>query len=219
MTDEGVELIREFEGFRAEAYRDPVGIWTIGYGHTSMAGPPNVKPGLVMTRAEADDILKRDVEKFAVGVRKSLTRQISPLQFSALVSFAYNVGLDGFRKSSVLKAVNAGDDDAVPRRLGLWVKASGQTLPGLVRRRAAEAALFVSKRKVPDTRVPDTPVPKPVTQSKTAFAVFTAILLILLQFAAKTFGVVLGIVAAVAVLLLLVFILHERLLKLKDEVL
>jgi lysozyme len=148
-----------------------------------------------------------------------LTRQISPLQFSALVSFAYNVGLDGFRKSSVLKAVNAGDDDAVPRRLGLWVKASGQTLPGLVRRRAAEAALFVSKRKVPDTRVPDTPVPKPVTQSKTAFAVFTAILLILLQFAAKTFGVVLGIVAAVAVLLLLVFILHERLLKLKDEVL
>lgn len=144
MTDEGLALIRRFEGFRSEAYRDAVGVWTIGYGHTSMAGAPEVIPGLRITSAEGAAILARDVQTFADGVEASLRVRLSDQQFSALVSFAFNVGLGNFRRSSVLKAVNAGDFDAVPRRLNLWVKAGGRTLPGLVRRRAAEGAMFAA---------------------------------------------------------------------------
>jgi lysozyme len=142
LTREGIALIKRFEGFRGRAYRDAVGVWTIGYGHTSMAGPPEVKPGMAIDRAEAAAILDRDVAMFAEGVRRLIARPLSDPQFSALVSFAYNVGLGNFRKSSVLAAVNAGSPDAVARRLQLWVKAGGRTLPGLVKRRAAEAALF-----------------------------------------------------------------------------
>ncbi len=142
LTTEGLDLIKRFEGFRANAYRDPAGIWTIGYGHTSAAGAPEVAEGMEISRDEAARILARDVDNFAAGVRKLLTRELSDRQFSALVSFAYNVGLAGLQGSSVLKAANAGNVAAVSRRLQLWVKAGGQVLPGLVKRRAAEAALF-----------------------------------------------------------------------------
>src|SRR5262245_17770828 len=125
MTQEGLALIKRFEGYRAEAYRDAAGIWTIGYGHTSMAGTPHVVAGLKVTRSEAADILKSDVDVFAEGVRKLVTAELSDTQFSALVSFAYNVGLGNLRSSSVLKAVNAQEFDQVPRRLALWVKAGG----------------------------------------------------------------------------------------------
>lgn len=151
MTEEGLALIRRFEGFRAQAYRCPAGIWTIGYGHTSNAGPPRVSPGMEMSEAEARRVLAADVERFAAEVRAALTREVSPQQFSALVSFAFNVGTAAFRTSSVLRAVNAGDFGAVPGRLGLWVKAMGKTLPGLVRRRAAEAQMF-SAAAAPRTR-------------------------------------------------------------------
>jgi lysozyme len=144
MTEEGLALIRHFEGFRAEAYRCPAGVWTIGYGHTAEAGPPAVKPGMRMSEAEARAVLARDVDAFASAVRAGLTREVSPRQFSALVSFAFNVGTGAFARSSVLKAVNEGRLDAVPGRLKLWVKARGRVLPGLVRRRAAEAAMFAA---------------------------------------------------------------------------
>jgi lysozyme len=144
MTDEGLALIRHFEGYREKAYRDAVGVWTIGYGHTAMAGPPVVRAGQVISRAEAADILARDVAVFARGVSAAVNVPLSDQQFSALVSFAYNVGLRGFRTSRVLRAVNAGDFAAVPRHLNLWVKAGGRTLPGLVRRRAAEGAMFAA---------------------------------------------------------------------------
>jgi lysozyme len=144
MTEEGLALIRRFEGFRGEAYRCPAGVWTIGYGHTSQAGPPRVVAGMRMSEAEARDVLARDVAGFARAVERAVTREISPQQFSALVSFTFNVGPQAFSRSSVLRAVNDGDFDAVPERLKLWVKARGRTLPGLVRRRAAEAELFAS---------------------------------------------------------------------------
>jgi lysozyme len=149
VTEEGLALIRRFEGFRAGAYRCPAGVWTIGYGHTAAAGPPEVKPGMRVSEAGARAILARDVERFAAEVRAALTREITPAQFSALVSFAYNVGASAFRRSSVLRAVNTGDFAAVPERLKLWVKADGRVLPGLVRRREAEAVLFDSKASAP----------------------------------------------------------------------
>ncbi len=149
VTQEAIDLIKHFEGFRANAYHDATGILTIGYGHTSMAGPPAVHVDDVVTAAQAEEILATDVEKFATGLRPLLHRELSAPQFSALVSFAYNVGLANVAKSSVLTAVNAGDFEVVPRRLSLWVKAGSQTLPGLVKRRAAEAAMFASGHDLP----------------------------------------------------------------------
>jgi GH24 family phage-related lysozyme (muramidase) len=143
LNEQGLALIRRFEGLRTSAYRDAVGVWTIGYGHTSMAGPPRVGRGMKITRKEAASILARDIAGFAEGVAALVKVPLSDGQFSALVSFAYNVGLENFRKSSVLRAVNAGECTAVPRRLSLWVKAGGRVLPGLINRRAAEGALFM----------------------------------------------------------------------------
>lgn len=145
MTEEGLALIRRFEGFRDEAYRCPAGVWTIGYGHTSQAGPPAVRPGLRMSEEEARRVLAADVEMFGNDVAALLVRAVSAAQFSALVSFAYNVGIGAFRRSSVLKAVNAGRFGDVPAALKLWVKGGGRVLPGLERRRAAEAELFLSE--------------------------------------------------------------------------
>jgi lysozyme len=144
MTREGLDLIKAFEGFRSRAYRDAVGVWTIGYGHTSMAGKPEVKAGMEISRAEAEIILARDVDVFADGVRRHVRVVLNDQQFSALVSFAYNVGVGALAKSGVLAAANRGDFAAVPRRLALWNKAGGRVLPGLVKRRAAEAQLFNS---------------------------------------------------------------------------
>jgi len=144
VNDKGFALICEFEGCRTEAYQDPVGVWTIGFGHTSAAGPPCVGPGVTVTRAEATGILMRDLETFSAGVKSAITAPLNDNQFSALVSFAFNVGLGNFRSSSVLRSVNACRFDRVPADLALWVKAGGKVLPGLIRRRAAEAALFLA---------------------------------------------------------------------------
>ena len=141
-----IDLIKEFEGFRANAYRDAVGVWTIGYGHTSRAGDPKVKPGMRITRAEGERILKKDVAKFAADVERVLGDDADKLndnQFGAIVSFAYNVGIGNLKRSSVLKAIRRGDLDAVPAKLKLWNKAGGKVLKGLVRRRKAEGELFM----------------------------------------------------------------------------
>ena len=144
LNENGLALLRAFEGFRAQSYRDVAGVWTIGYGHTGRAGPPEVTPQSRMTEPEARALMKRQAETFAKAVRSMLTRELTDDQFSALVSFAFNVGTGAFARSSVLKAVNEGRLDAVPGRLKLWVKARGRVLPGLVRRRAAEAAMFAA---------------------------------------------------------------------------
>jgi lysozyme len=161
ITSEGLALIKRFEGFRAAAYRDSAGVWTIGYGHTSMAGAPQVHAGLRITRAAAEAVLKRDIDAFAAGVGRLVSAELSAAQFSALVSFAYNVGLGNFRSSSVLKAVNARDFDQVPRRLALWVKAGGRVLPGLVKRRAAEAEMFAMGRAAAAEEISGTPARPP----------------------------------------------------------
>lgn len=140
----GLDLIKKYEGFRSHAYRDAVGVWTIGYGHTSMAGLPRATSRLKISRQQGEKILAYDVEKFSRQIRPLIQVDLTENQFSAMVSFAYNVGVGGFRKSSVLKRLNAGRFDAVPNRLSLWVKAGGKTLKGLVRRRAAEGALFLA---------------------------------------------------------------------------
>lgn len=178
MNEEGLALIRQFEGFRAQAYRDAVGVWTIGFGHTSMAGPPAVTRGMTVNQAEAETILARDVAQFAEALRKLITVELNDSQFSALVSFAYNVGIGNVRASSVLRAVNARDFGAVPRRLQLWTKAGGRVLPGLVRRRAAEAALFATGPVATDGGQPrpEPPAGKPLHHSTTVMAALVSLL-------------------------------------------
>jgi lysozyme len=177
MTEEGLALIRAFEGFRSEAYRCPAGVWTIGYGHTSRAGPPEVTSRLNMTEPEAAAVLARDVDSFMREVRACLKRELTDAQFSALVSFAFNVGIGNLKSSSVLKAINSGDLDSVPRRLNLWVKAGGRVLPGLVRRRAAEAQLFLSGAEdaAGESRTtPEQAAGKPAYRSTTIFSALLA---------------------------------------------
>jgi lysozyme len=226
MTEEGLALIKRFEGFRSDAYRCPAGIWTVGYGHTSMAGAPEVTPGLKVSRAEAGEILRRDVAKFAEGVAARVEADLTPSQFSALASFAYNVGLGNFAKSSVLKAVNAGDFDAVARRLQMWVKAGGRTLPGLVRRRAAEAELFASGGSgEPLPRTVEVAPGKPAHESTTTLAAIVSALAgiatTLLPIAREAVDIFAGPAAAIVLMAVIVaasfWIVRERRKKAVEE--
>lgn len=168
----GINLIKEFEGVRLKSYKCPAGVWTLGVGHTSAAGPPAVKPGMEITNAQAMKILANDLVKFENGVDSLVKVPLKQNQFDALVSFAFNVGLGALGKSTLLKKLNAGQYDAVPAELMKWTKAGGKELPGLVRRRRAEAALWrgVDDNKAikQDARVePDPPKPsKTMAQSK-----------------------------------------------------
>lgn len=162
---EGLRLIKQWEGKELVAYQDPVGIWTIGYGHTDEAGPPKVTPGLRITDAEADEILKRDLGQYEAAVAQAVRVELSDNQFAALVSFTYNVGVGNFRKSTLLKKLNAGNYDAVPGELAKWNKAGGKTLRGLSNRRAAEAGLWARGEYVASQYIE--PKPKPAVAKST----------------------------------------------------
>jgi lysozyme len=181
MSDAGIALIKEFEGCRLTAYKCPAGVWTIGYGHTSAAGSPEVTPGMTITQQEAEDILRRDLIKYENGVIKLVNVDLTQGQFDALVDFAYNAGVGALQKSTLLKKVNAEDYDAVPNELMKWTKAGGRELAGLVRRRRAEARLWRGiEAQAPvdhsESRIePDKPkASKSITQSKEANAAVAA---------------------------------------------
>jgi hypothetical protein len=109
---------------------------------------------MLITRENAEKILASDVEKFANGVDKYLSRTPTPNQRAAMVSLAYNIGLGAFERSSVRRKFNAGDLTGAASAFTLWVKANGRTLPGLVNRRLSEAALFKSTSESSETETP-----------------------------------------------------------------
>ena len=132
----GIALIKRFEGCRLTAYKCSAGVWTIGYGHTS-----GVHSGQVITQAQADALLRQDLEKFERYVNNTayvpITAQLNDNQFAALVSFAFNCG------QGKLKRLCAGRNTAqIAAAMPQYCKAAGRKLPGLVQRRAAEVALF-----------------------------------------------------------------------------
>ena len=139
----GIDLIKEFEGLRLEAYKCPAGVWTIGYGTTASAGV-GIKPeaGMAITEAEAEWYLEQAVAKFAAGVEAVITAPVDENEFAAMVSLAYNIGMTGYRKSSCLRHFNSGEKAKAAAAIKLWNKAGGKVLAGLVRRREAEVALF-----------------------------------------------------------------------------
>jgi lysozyme len=137
----GLELVKKFEGLVLTAYRDPVGIWTIGYGHTG----PEVGPGDVITKAQAEALLKRDLARFESAVRNLVKVPLSSNQFSALVSFTYNVGSGALAQSTLLALLNQRNYQGAADQFPRWVNGGGQVLPGLVRRRNEERALFLTR--------------------------------------------------------------------------
>jgi lysozyme len=143
-SQKGLALIKEFEGFRSAAYRCPAGVLTIGYGHTSAAGDPQVTPNLVITKAVAEQILARDLLKYERAVESAVKVPLNQGQFDALVSLCYNIGPGAFAKSTLVRRLNAGRYQDVPAQLMRWSRANGQEMAGLVRRRRAEAALWRS---------------------------------------------------------------------------
>jgi len=143
--------LEEFEGLRLRAYDDlhplrkisegsPVaGTLTIGYGHTGA----DVYPGQVIIMADALDLLKADVEIFSAGVDRCVDVLLNDNERAALVSFAFNVGLGNFKRSTLLRKLNQGDRAGAAREFPKWRKSKGKVLRGLVRRRDAERLLFL----------------------------------------------------------------------------
>jgi lysozyme len=138
MSDAGISLLKSFEGCKLKAYRDIVGVLTIGYGSTG----PHVFEGLTITQDEADDLLKRDLVRFEDGVTSLVKVPINQFQFDALVSFAYNVGLSALKNSTLLRKLNAGDTNGASVQFLVWNRAGGREVSGLTRRRQAEKELF-----------------------------------------------------------------------------
>lgn len=138
INQRGLVLVKQFEGLSLKAYRDPKGIWTIGYGHTR-----NVKPGDVITKQRAEVLLKQDLGTAEAAVRRLVKVNLNSNQFSALVSFTFNLGGGAFGRSTLLKKLNQGDYLGAANEFPRWNKAGTKVLPGLTRRRAAERALFL----------------------------------------------------------------------------
>lgn len=146
MSQGGLDnLLKKFEGCKLKAYRCPAGVCTIGYGHTSAAGAPEVRDGMIITQADAEDILKRDIVKYEIAVMDLVKVKLTQNQFDVLVDFAYNAGVGNLKSSTMLKKINSGDLDAVPAELMKWTKGGGKVLPGLVRRRQAAGAWWTAQ--------------------------------------------------------------------------
>lgn len=139
----GVTLIADYEGLRFKAYRCIAGVMTIARGRTT-----GVVPGQTCTIEDADAWFCADLTAFAAEVRNMCTEAPCDNEFAAMVSLAYNIGTEGFKRSTVLRCHNAKDQQAASRAFGLWNKARIQgvlqEVPGLTARRAAEAALYLT---------------------------------------------------------------------------
>lgn len=140
-----IDLIKQFEGCKLTAYQDHVGVWTIGYGITEGAGV-GIKPaqGMTITQDQAEDLLRQAVDQFAEKVNALIDVKVTPNEFGACVSLAYNIGPNAFAKSTVLRELNAGRKDKAAVAFRMWNKAGGIVSNGLARRRDAEMALFLT---------------------------------------------------------------------------
>ena len=140
ISQEGLSLIKKFEGCEYNAYKCAAGVWTIGYGHTA-----GVKEGDLVTQQEADKILEEDMKEYEGYINDYVTVDLNQNQFDSLVSWVFNLGPNNLKSSSMLKVLNNGAYEDVPAQIKRWNKASGKVLEGLIRRREAEALLFEGK--------------------------------------------------------------------------
>ena len=141
ISEEGKSLIKKFEGCELKAYRCPAGKLTIGYGHVK-----GVKEGDEWSQSHAEHMLDVELEEYEGYINDYVQAPLSQSQFDALVAWVYNLGPNSLKQSTLLKVLNAGEYDDVPREIKRWNKANGEVLQGLVRRREAEALLFQGKK-------------------------------------------------------------------------
>ena len=133
-----IEKLKEFEGLRLEAYRDAAGVLTIGYGHTGS----DIREGDRISEYWASELLRNDLGATEAAVRRLHVARTQG-QFDALVSFAFNLGIDRLQGSTLLKVIRkGGSHDQIQREFKRWVYAGGKKLHGLERRRAWEAKRF-----------------------------------------------------------------------------
>ncbi len=141
----GINLITSFEDLRLAAYDDGVGVWTIGYGTTVYPNGIRVKRGDSCTKVQAMSFFQHDLRRFEALINQAVKVVVNQNQFDALVSLAYNIGEAAFKGSTLVKQLNAGNSKAAADQFTVWNKGKGKVLGGLVRRRAAERALFLKK--------------------------------------------------------------------------
>ena len=140
ISQEGLSLIKKFEGCELEAYKCAAGVWTIGFG--SIKG---VKQGDTITQEEADNLLLHEMDEYEGYVNHMVKVDIKQNEFDALVAWVFNLGPSNFSSSTLLQKINIKDWDDVPNQIKRWNKAGGKVLQGLIRRREAEALLFEGK--------------------------------------------------------------------------
>jgi len=153
LSEAGLKLIAQFEGFRGVVYADVVGLWTVGYGHLltkdeltsgkiwlNKSESISIKTG--MTKKQGSQILKKDAGIAEAAVAKNVTVELNQDQFDALCSFVFNVGVGAFKKSTLLRVLNEGGFEHMPVQLRRWVYAAGKKIKGLEVRRSKEARYF-----------------------------------------------------------------------------
>lgn len=141
MSLEGQKVLKYFESCRLKAYWDANGrAWTIGWGQTG----PDVHEGLVITQAQADQLLRMRLSReFVPGVLSALSRSVEQCELDAMVDLAYNIGVAAFQDSTLVRKFNAGDIGGAADEFPRWNRSGGKVLLGLRRRRAADRALFL----------------------------------------------------------------------------
>jgi lysozyme len=140
ISQEGLSLIKKFEGCELEAYKCAAGVWTIGYGSTK-----SVKEGDTLTQEKADELLLHEMNEYEGYVNEMVKVDLKQNEFDSLVSWVFNLGPSNLSSSTLLQKLNNKDWDDVPNQIKRWNKAGGQVKQGLVRRREAEALLFEGK--------------------------------------------------------------------------
>lgn len=144
IDEKGLQLIMKYEGFKSKPYLCPAGVPTIGYGTTRYNDGTKVKlTDKPITKEQALELLKHQVKQYELDVDAMAVDSINQNQFNALVSFAYNLGSQALKKSTLLKKVNKNPNDAsITKEFLKWVFAGGKKLNGLIRRRNDEAQLY-----------------------------------------------------------------------------
>jgi lysozyme len=135
-------LVKRSEGCRLTAYPDPAtggDPWTIGYGQTG----EGICKGVRWTQAQADEALRRELEKVGARIDVVVIVPLEPHEMAALASLVYNIGIGNFRQSTLLRLLNNGDRKGAAEQFLRWNKAAGRVMRGLTKRRAAERALFL----------------------------------------------------------------------------
>tara|TARA_A100000172_G_scaffold21007_1_gene11967 strand:- start:1863 stop:2300 length:438 start_codon:yes stop_codon:yes gene_type:complete len=140
ISKEGLSLIKKFEGCELEAYLCPAGVWTIGYGHTK-----DVKEGDKINKEEADYLLQEEMIEYESYINDFVEVPLNQNQFDALCSWVYNLGPTNLKNSTMLKVLNEEKYVDVPQEIKRWNKAGGEVLDGLIKRREAEAKMFVGE--------------------------------------------------------------------------